>query len=208
MSNNQNDTRRRRSSVAPIPMNNIFHRANCPPFPGPITVAAAQDQHRRLSTSALGLPANSPSKTIPYLYDDRRGSTTSSSSYTTAEENSVEEDDYGRNIPATPLGRRMSLGAQAIRSARGGISPGSFGEGSNFSFPEHFKIRAESSVAQIQAQKSNFSGSQISTQNSSTRIPRNELPPQSIESSAPTRTYDKRPDAFQERMLKGDFYMD
>ncbi|POS86842.1 hypothetical protein EPUL_001279 [Erysiphe pulchra] len=205
MSNNQNDTRRRRSSVVPTPMNNIFPRATCSPFPGPITIAAAHDQHRRLSTSALGLPAHSPSKASPYPYDDRRGSTTSSSSYSTMEENSFEEDDYGRSIPTTPFGRRMSLGAQAIRSARGGTSPG---DGSNFSFPEYFRIRAESSVAQIQSQKQNFSGTQTSTPNSDIRSTQNELPPRSVEFPAPVRTKDKRPDAFQERMLKGDFYMD
>lgn len=200
--------RRRRSSVAPIPMNNIFPKANCPPFPGPITIAAAQDQHRRLSISALGLPANSPSKTSPYLCDDRRRSTTSSSGYTTTEENPFEDDDYGRGMPTTPLGRRMSLGTQAIYSARGGTSPGSFGEGSNFSFPEYMRIRAESSVAQIQNQKPNFSASQTSTRNNGARLAQNELPPQGIESPVPNRTQDKIPDAFQERMLKGDFYMD
>ncbi|KAI6246524.1 hypothetical protein HI914_05829 [Erysiphe necator] len=206
MSNNPNDSRRRRSSVVPIPMNSIFPRANCPPFPGPITIAAAQDQHRRLSITALGMPSHSPSKTSTFPCDDRRGSTTSSLGYTTTEENTFDEDDNGRNIPTTPLGRRMSLGAQAIRSARGGHSPGSFGEGNYFSFPEHFRLRAESSVTQ--SQKPHFSGSSNSARNNAALHTQTEMPPQSVDSPAPIRAQEKRPDAFQERMLKGDFYMD
>ncbi|TQS38715.1 hypothetical protein Golomagni_00773 [Golovinomyces magnicellulatus] len=119
-SNDEHD-RRRRCSLAPIPTASIFAKANGPPYPGSVTTAGVQDQLQRLSVMNFCPPGTSPSKTSLYQFGDRRGSASSTGSGI-IDENTFDEDDSARSIPNTPFGRRMSLGAQAVRNVRRGSS--------------------------------------------------------------------------------------
>ena len=83
------------------------------------------------------------------------------------------------------------------------------GEGSGFNWSEQLRSRAESSVSQTQ--RPSFSTSPIGAKThdrpkSVTEMP---TPPMAVpQPAAPPRPLSKKPDAFQERILKGDFYMD
>ncbi|RDL36812.1 Uncharacterized protein BP5553_06164 [Venustampulla echinocandica] len=88
------------------------------------------------------------------------------------------------------------------------------GEGGGFNWSEQLRSRAESSVSQ--SHRPNFSTSppaaakQISSHDRQKSVGDMATPPSAI--PAPVRTPPKparkQPDAFQERILKGDFYMD
>lgn len=209
----------RRGSFTTQTFNNIFGRSNSTsgaptaPFPGPITTAAAQDQRRRMSISTLGLSGTSPTQSTPFTLGGRRGSfsTAGSDSF---DENAIDDDDGpARSNPTTPFARRMSFGGQALRSARGSGSPGTTGEGGGFNWSEQLRSRAESSVSQ--SQRPSFSTSPSSAK--PTQMPMHEraksvsempTPPITVPAPIPPRPERKKPDAFQERILKGDFYMD
>ncbi|RKF83952.1 hypothetical protein GcM3_005023 [Golovinomyces cichoracearum] len=237
---NDEHNRRRRCSLAPIPTASIFAKANGPPYPGSVTTVAVQDQLQRMSAMNYCPPGTSPSKTSPYQFGDRRGSASSIGSGT-IDENTFEEDDSARSIPNTPFGRRMSLGAQAVRNVRRGSSTSiiaaltsHYGLGlvdlllynteacfhawhhtrkcegcSSFNLSDQFRARAESSVTQTQ--RPYFPGSPNFVRRSSgIAPPQAEMatPQIIVESPAPAQTRQKGPDAFQERILKGDFYID
>ncbi|XMA14290.1 hypothetical protein WAI453_007081 [Rhynchosporium graminicola] len=212
---NEASSRARRGSFTTQAFSNIFggtaNRANStsgptPPFPGPITTAAAQDQRRRMSITTLGLSGTSPSQQSPFPFGARRGSVSTASSE--ANENAIEDDEGpGRSNPNTPFTRRMSFGAQALRTVRGGTSPG---DGGGFNWSEQLRTRAESSVSQ--SQRPSFS-----TSPSAKPMPMHEraksisempAPPTAVAAAPAPRPERKKPDAFQERILKGDFYMD
>ncbi|CAK7264819.1 hypothetical protein SEPCBS119000_001191 [Sporothrix epigloea] len=145
-------SRNRRSSVTSAALSSIF-RSNStssaatgtPVFSGSITSATMnQNRRRRLSVStsaALGLSgANGGTNTMsagpsggigPNSFTARRASmsTNSSASDSAFDENAIEDDDGPTGTihsPTTPFARRMSFGAQAMRSLRGpaGTSPG------------------------------------------------------------------------------------
>ncbi|KAL3417830.1 hypothetical protein PVAG01_10840 [Phlyctema vagabunda] len=273
MSNNDNSPaegsdRQRRGSFTTQTFNNIFGRSNSTsgaptaPFPGPITTAAAQDQRRRMSISTLGLSGTSPTQASAFQFAARRGSVSTAGSES-IDESAIDDDDGppGRSQPTTPFARRMSFGAQALRSARGGNgnSPGTTGrnpsyttssplstipaggrgggsesqtqtqastqsqprtasdlsfarpgEGGGFNWSEQLRSRAESTVSQ--QQRPSFSSSPTNTQKPFPAPHERaksvtEMPPTAISAPAPPRQA-KKPDAFQERILKGDFYMD
>jgi len=207
-------TQPRRGSFTTQTFNNIFGRSNSisgaptAPFPGPITTAAAQDQRRRMSISTLGLSGNSPPQTVPFAFGGRRGSVSTNSD--SIDENAIEDDEGpGRSAPTTPFTRRMSFGAQALRGAGTNRSPGTSGE-SGFNWSEQLRSRAESTVSQ--SQRPIFSTSPTAPKNAPIRD-RNksvgELPTPPMAVPPPqARPERPKPDAFQERILKGDFYMD
>jgi hypothetical protein len=270
----------RRGSFTTQTFNNIFGRSNSTsgaptaPFPGPITTAAAQDQRRRMSISTLGLSGTSPTQSIPFTFGGRRGSVSTAGS-DSFDENAIDDDDGpARSNPTTPFARRMSFGAQALRSVRGSGSPGSTGrnpsyttaplptipagprssrsgsgsgskggavtppnqgkqastqskprtasdypvsarpgEGGGFNWSEQLRSRAESSVSQ--SQRPSFSTSpssakvaQMSMHERAKSISEMPAPPTAVPAPAPPRPERRKPDAFQERILKGDFYMD
>lgn len=224
MSNNNESTppteiRARRGSFTTQTFNNIFGRSNSTsggptsPFPGPITTAAAQDQRRRMSITTLGLSGTSPTQAAPFTFGGRRGSVSTSNS-DSIDESAIDDDDGpGRSNPTTPFARRMSFGAQALRTVRGSGSPGATGEGGGFNWSEQLRSRAESSVSQ--SQRPSFSTSPSAPK--STQIPMHDraksigempAPPTAVPVPAPVRPQPRKPDAFQERILKGDFYMD
>lgn len=210
--------RPRRGSFTTQTFNNIFGRSNSAsggptaPFPGPITTAAAQDQRRRMSISTLGLSGTSPTQSTPFTFGGRRGSVSTAGS-DSFDENAIDDDDGPvRSTPTTPFARRMSFGAQALRSARGGGSPGTTGEG-GFNWSEQLRSRAESSVSQTQRPSFSTSPSSAKTATMSMHergksISEMPAPPTAVPAPAPPRPERKKPDAFQERILKGDFYMD
>jgi len=178
-------------------------------FPG--TSAAINEQRRRLSITTLGLSGTSPSASFM-----RRASLSTNNSEL-AEENAIDEDDGARTAPAIPFGRRMSLGG--ARGPRGGVSPGTNEQGFNWS--EQLRSRAESTVSGQRPSFSFASGLSGSPPGAGFRRP---SPPASApqhdraksisEMPAPpaqapkARPVPQKPDPFQERILKGDFYMD
>jgi len=221
MSNNDRNSppaegppRQRRSSVTQQSFNNIFGgRSNSTSgaptasLPGPITTAVAQDQRRRMSISTLGLSGTSPTQQFPL--GGRRGSVSTAGSDSIDENAIDDEDGPARSNPTTPFPRRMSFGAQALRRAQPNGSPGTNGEGGGFNWSEQLRSRAESSVSQ--SQRPSFSNSPPAAkqpmherQKSVSEMP---APPSAVPAPA-TKPARKQPDAFQERILKGDFYMD
>lgn len=277
---NESASRPRRGSFTSQTFNNIFGRSNSTsgaptaPFPGPITTAAAQDQRRRMSISTLGLSGTSPTQSTPFTFGGRRGSVSTAGS-DSIDENAIDDDDGpgpGRSAPTTPFARRMSFGAQALRTVRGGGSPGTTGrtpsyttaplptipagprssrsgsgskggavtppnqgkqastqskprtasdypvsarpgEGGGFNWSEQLRSRAESSVSQTQ--RPSFSTSppsaktaQMSMHERAKSVSEMPAPPSAVPAPPPPRPERKKPDAFQERILKGDFYMD
>ncbi|KLU85075.1 hypothetical protein MAPG_04107 [Magnaporthiopsis poae ATCC 64411] len=219
--NNPNDmSRNRRPSVTSAAFTNLFQRSSSvasgtPTMPGPI--ATAMDQRRRLSVSTVGLSGTSPS--IPTPFSLRRGSLSTNGS-DSIDESAIDEDDAGftsRTTPTTPFTRRMSFGAQAMRNMRPGRgnSPGANEQGFNWS--EQLRSRAESTVAAgtrpsfsfgstgtspPRAGASAFAASHHDRAKSVSDLP---APPAQ---APPARAERPKPDAFQERILKGDFYMD
>jgi len=210
--------RPRRGSFTSNTFNSIFGRSNSVsgssastgqnPFPGPISTAAAQDQQRRrMSINTLGLSGTSPSQTSPFsaMAAARRGSVSTAGS-DSIDENAIDDDDGPARNPNTPFTRRMSYGAQALRASRAGnSSPGTSGEGLNWS--EQFRSRAESSVSQRPTFSTSPSAAK-STHDRAKSVSEMPAPPTAALPAAVSPRAAKKPDAFGERMLKGDFYMD
>ncbi|KAJ6262460.1 hypothetical protein Dda_3268 [Drechslerella dactyloides] len=96
-------------------------------YPGPITTAAAQANHRRRMSFSGGLSGTSP----PPWFGGRRGSMSSVSS--TASSSAIDNDD-GDKSPVDPpptgsFARRLSFGARALRDVKRSMSFGTVGEG-------------------------------------------------------------------------------
>ncbi|KAK2073139.1 hypothetical protein P8C59_007442 [Phyllachora maydis] len=194
------------------------------PVPGPITSAAINDQRRRLSVSAMGLPGTSPTGAAgPVL---RRASLSTNNS-DSIDENAIEEEENSRTTPNTPFTRRMSIGAQAaMRNMRPGLgNAGSNDQGFNWS--EQLRSRAESNVAAGSRPSFSFaSGMNASPPRGNPAGggggggggggPRaaghdraqsvSDMPAPPAQARPPRQP--QKPDHFQERILKGDFYMD
>lgn len=108
---------------------NMGIQAGSPPFPSPITTAAANaqsNQQRRLSITTLGL-SGSPTQTTPFgTRAMRRESLSSSvgSSSASLEEAVDDVENTPPNSQASPFARRVSFGAQALREVRGGSGTG------------------------------------------------------------------------------------
>ncbi|KAE9971271.1 hypothetical protein BLS_004498 [Venturia inaequalis] len=208
---------RRRSSIAGSFVD-LFGQRPAPPTNdrpnmGPITSAAAQAQQRRLSLTTVGLGA-SPNQSSPFGSVRSRGESISSSTSGTVDESPFEDGD-AQAVPASPFARRMSFGARAMRDIRSSTGNGSANGratisskakapptanngrvGQGYDFAENLRSRAE---------RSSISGgipqpTAVHQRAKSVTVmepPQREMPKQP-----------KMPDAFQERILKGDFYMD
>ncbi|PKS06511.1 hypothetical protein jhhlp_007259, partial [Lomentospora prolificans] len=221
--NNNNMNRTRRGSVGNAVFSNLFQRSSSTSagsssvFPPAINVNEAA-QRRRLSVSTLGIHGTSPtSSNAPYHY--RRASTsTNSNNSDPIDECAVEEDEMNyptsaKTAPSTPF-RRMSIGGPPVRGFRNGsIST----DQSAFSWSEQLRTRAESSVS---GQRPSFSfGNSFSTspprgggvqplQERMRPAPEMQAPPAQAAAVKPKQPERRKPDPFQERILKGDFYMD
>ncbi|KAI9885891.1 MAG: inositol polyphosphate 5-phosphatase [Watsoniomyces obsoletus] len=233
-------TRDRRASFSPgQPFTTLFGRsptnnsgAPKPPtgtsaYPGPIATAAAAAQahkQRRMSISTFGLSGCSPTQTSPFSggsgtsrRESLSSTSTGSSPATTLDENVIEEVDGNGPSPTTPLARRMSFGAKALRDVR-------TGEGFNWS--ESIRSRAEraSSINTNNVNNNNVNLSSnvhhpstppataaaVARQRSTTLppLPQGALAPSGGGTHQQPKPPVVVPDAFQERILKGDFYMD
>ncbi|KAK7427652.1 hypothetical protein QQZ08_005758 [Neonectria magnoliae] len=224
-SNNNNNnnsadmyTRNRRGSISQAALTNLFQRGNSVPtgsgFPaqatGPIDV-----NRRRLSVTTLGLSGTSPSSA--QTFNIRRGSlSTNSNNSDSIDESAIEDDDMfssaARTAPNTPFVRRMSFGTPAIRPVRPGGSPGNDQQGFNWS--EQLRSRAESSVTSARPSFSFASGSPPRANSihdrakSVSEMPQPPAQAAAVKPRPEPRQERPKPDAFQERILKGDFYMD
>jgi len=148
-------------------------------YPGPITTAAAQANHRRRMSFSGGVTGTSPNPAWFGSYSARRGSISSISS--TASSPVIGDDEEKSPVDATSsssgsFARRLSFGARALRDVKKSMSFGTVGEGE----PEHQHqddFPRQSTVPDA-------------------------IPPPPAPAAAPNRAHDED----QERMLKGDFY--
>jgi hypothetical protein len=216
-----------------------------------------------MSISTLGLSGASPTQATPFAFGGRRSSVSTAGSES-IDENAIDDDDSpGRSAPTTPLARRMSFGAQALRGAGTSRSPGTSGRSPSytttsksntlptipagprrgggvtpprtqaqastqskprtasdfpvsarpgeggFNWSEQLRSRAESSVSQTQRPSLSTPNPPKTAQHERTKsVSEMPTPPMAVPAPAPARPVRNKPDAFQERILKGDFYMD
>lgn len=116
------DTRRRRGSIASgLPFTDLFSKQNHPS--GTQAVNNQANHQRRLSISTLGL-SGSPTQTTSFGGRTfHRGSLSSSWGSNVPHEDTAAEDAEGSSpgtTPSSPLARRVSFGAHALRDARAG----------------------------------------------------------------------------------------
>ncbi|KAF4309673.1 hypothetical protein GTA08_BOTSDO02963 [Botryosphaeria dothidea] len=230
-------TERRRSSFAGQAFADLFGRQPNGPSPnsngnsnanyqGPITSAAAQANRRRLSLTTLGL-SGSPNQPSPFNAMRSRGESVSSATSGSFNESPFDDDDTSSsnsppNTAATsPFARRLSFGARALRDVKQGNGSGN--TSANGRARPNASSKSPTPSTNITATKGrdgfNFA------ENMRTRAERSSIsaaspgrvsPPmhhraKSIATAEPIREVPKvakAPDAFQERILKGDFYMD
>jgi hypothetical protein len=204
----------RRSSITQAALSNLFQRGppssstSGPPFSGQ-SPTIPDSQRRRLSVTTLGLSGTS-SNGAPSLGIRRGSMSNNSNNSDSIDESAVEDDDFGpRTAPVTPFTRRMSFGGSAMRGYRPGGSPGNDQQGFNWS--EQLRSRAESNVTG--GPRTSFSMSNSPPRSAAPIHDRaksvSDMPAPPAQAAAvkaaPARP---KPDAFQERILKGDFYMD
>ena len=193
-------TDRRRASVTGQTFRDIFAQGQ--PYPGPITTAAVNAQRRRLSLTTIGLSA-SPNQSSPFQTARPRTESLSSANSGSVDESPFEDDPPAsasnpNSNPATPFARRLSFGARAMRDVR--QSNGSVGNpnGEGYNFAENLRNRAErTSMSGVNPMQNQPPVHQRAKSVAIMEPPVREMPKQP-----------KVPDAMQERILKGDFYMD
>jgi hypothetical protein len=203
-------TQQRRGSIPPgtSPATSLFQRRNslavsmAPPaiFSTP-TTAGESNHRRRMSVSAsLGLAGSAGG-----AFDYRRSSTSTTTD--SIGESAVEDDD--RNPSALPFARRMSV--QPARSSIGSGGAVSAGGSPNtdqsfYDWGAHLRARAQSSVNTTRPVFGTSPPREPAPQPAA--VPRaTELPRPPVQ-PAPPKPQRAKPDAYQERILKGDFYMD
>ncbi|KAL9603387.1 MAG: hypothetical protein Q9219_001249, partial [cf. Caloplaca sp. 3 TL-2023] len=188
-------------------------------YPTPIATAAANaqaQQRRRLSITSLGL-SGSPTQASAFARA-RQGSLSSGTSYNTSiDENAIEEGDAApvSTSPHSPIGRRLSSGARALRDVRIGSgntngrspngptsAPSVKGRGEAFNWSEQLRNRAERSSS-ITSPPTSAPGVSARERQAATAA----APPVEVPAKPPPKLQTV-PDHFQERILKGDFIMD
>ncbi|PNY24037.1 Uncharacterized protein TCAP_06018 [Tolypocladium capitatum] len=204
-------TGHRRSSITQAALSNLFQRgpssANGPSFSGPASGALNDPQRRRLSVTTIGLSGASP--TTPTAFSMRRESMSTNSD--SIDESAVEDEDLpaggARTAPTTPFVRHMSFGAPAMRGYRPGGSPGNDQQGFNWS--EQLRSRAESSVSNARPPFPLASSPPRGQPHHDRAKSVSDMPrPPAQAAAVKPKPESRKPDAFQERILKGDFYMD
>jgi hypothetical protein len=213
--NGEGAPRQRRSSITQAALSNLFQRgppssASGPPFSG----QPNDPQRRRLSVTTLGLSGTSSNGAS--ALGIRRGSmSTNSNNSDSIDESAIEDEDFSggpRTAPTTPFVRRMSYGGSAMRGYRNGGSGSPGNDQQGFNWSEQLRSRAESNVTAGARPSFSFaSGSppQNSTMHRDRAKSISDMPqPPTQAPVAKPPVERKKPDAFQERILKGDFYMD
>lgn len=204
--NGDQGNRQRRSSITQAALTNLFQRGGSISGQPP---TSNDPQRRRLSVTTIGLSGTTQNQ--PPSFNLRRGSMSTNSNSDSIDESAVEDDEGtggAKTAPPTPFVRRMSIGGSAMRGYRPGGSPGNDQQGFNWS--EQLRSRAESSVT---GARPSFSVASTSPPRASVQHERAssiaEMPqPPSQATTAKSKPERQKPDAFQERILKGDFYMD
>lgn len=185
------DSRPRRGSVASgLPFTDLFSKNNQPTKE---TNAQTGQGQRRLSITTLGL-SGSPTQTSAFGNMSLRRGSLSSSWGSAPNEDAVAEDAEGGS-PSSPFARRVSFGAQALREARSG----SIGNGEGFNWSEALRSRAERAPSlggPASPQSARQSHHQRAASIASMEQPIREIPKQPKQ---------KKPDFFQEKILRGDF---
>ncbi|EHK40575.1 hypothetical protein TRIATDRAFT_136201 [Trichoderma atroviride IMI 206040] len=209
----------RRSSITQAALSNLFSRGPSnapagPPFPNGNGNGNADAQRRRLSITTIGLSGTSPTDTSSSFM--RRGSMSTNSNSDSINENAIEDEEFGgpRTAPTTPFARHMSFGGNAaMRNFRNGSSPGNADQ-YGFNWSEQLRSRAESSVTgtrpsfSFQGTGSHSPPRAMPNHDRSKSISDMPQPPVQASTVKPKQPERPKPDAFQERILKGDFYMD
>lgn len=213
--NNGGPPNDRRGSVTSTTLSNLFHRSNSTSVGTSntresVTSIAARDQRRRLSITTLGLSGTSPNPaSTPFGL--RRGSISTNNS-DSIDESAVDDEESAKTGPTSPFTRRMSLGAQAMRTLRTGpVSPGS--PDNNYNWSEQLRSRAESTV---QGHRPTFGPNRYGSpprggtgqHDRAKSVSDMPAPPQQATTVKPKQPERPKPDHMQERILKGDFYMD
>ncbi|KAL8900341.1 MAG: hypothetical protein Q9192_001118 [Flavoplaca navasiana] len=189
------------------------------PYPTPIATAAANaqaQQRRRLSITSLGL-SGSPTQANAFARARQSSLSSGASNNTSVDESAIEEGDAAplSTSPHSPFARRMSSGARALRDVRAGSgnangrssaisisAPSVKGRGEGYNWSEQLRSRAQRS--------SSITNPPTSPPGVSSRERHGTIsaPPQAEIPAKPPAKADRVPDHFQERILKGDFYMD
>ncbi|KAK4691491.1 hypothetical protein P7C71_g5520, partial [Lecanoromycetidae sp. Uapishka_2] len=230
MSNNENSppptpsspTNRRSSFSGKL--SDLFSRSppnnnnGTPAYPGAMSTVAANaqaQQRRRTSIASLAM-AGSPTQTSPFAdLRNRQCSFGSSNSPTSSiNENAIEEGDAEPNrAPTSPMARRTSFGVNALRDiktkngdANGRAStsvaaPSVKGRGEGYNWSEQIKHRAERS-ASINSQAPPAVSAGVAAHQRAFSVAAVEQPIREMPKTP------MKPDRHQERILKGDFYMD
>lgn len=204
----------RRGSITSATFSSLFQRSNSTSAGNgnsreSVTFAAARDQRRRLSVTTVGLSGTSPNSGNA-TFGMRRGSISTNNSEL-IDESAIDDEESSKTGATSPFARRISFGAQAMRNLRTGPgSPGSTDNGYNW--PEQLRSRAESSV---QGHRPSFGPHRYGSpphgngqHDRSKSISEMPAPPQQAATVKPKQPERPKPDYMQERILKGDFYMD
>ncbi|KAL9060226.1 MAG: hypothetical protein Q9206_001142 [Seirophora lacunosa] len=188
-------------------------------YPMPIATAAANaqaQQRRRLSITSLGL-SGSPTQASAFARARQGSLSSGASNNTSLDENAIEEGDAApmSSSPNTPFARRLSSGARALRDVRTGSgnangtsptspksAPSVKGRGEGFNWSEQLRTRAKRSSS-VTSPPTSAPAVSTRERQAATSAP----PPVEIQAKAPPKA-ERVPDHFQERILKGDFYMD
>lgn len=198
------DMSRRRGSITQATLSNLFQRSSSvsgasgtPTFPGALPMG---DHRRRLSlTTSAGVGLTGTSPNSAFL---RRASLSTSASE--LDENAIEEDD----VPARgPFPRRMSF---STGPRNRGVPPSPNTNDQGFNWSEQLRSRAESLTSRpILVSNSPPRGIAPAAHERAKSVGEMAPPPaQATTMRPPHREISRKPDAFQERILKGDFYMD
>jgi hypothetical protein len=194
---------RRRSSVSSAVLSSIFRGSTQDAAQStPMPIPPSEGHQRSFSIPSTGLFNNSPPAEGSGGFF-RRGSLSGSE---LVDENAIEEDD----LPPSPINRAPSNGGP--NGHRRGLRSSA---GEQLNWADQLKFRAENSVSGRRASMSSAISSGIMAgQNPAFSFPgqrresMSNMPGgsgNSFPGPAPER---RKPDAFQERILKGDFYMD
>ncbi|KAI1469908.1 uncharacterized protein F4812DRAFT_306497 [Daldinia caldariorum] len=204
----------RRGSVTSAAFSNLFQKSNSTSTANgngreSIMSAAVRDQRRRLSVTTIGLSGTSPNSGNS-AFGIRRGSISTNNS-DSIDESAIDDEESAKIGPNSPFVRRISFGAQAMRTLRTGPgSPGTTDSGYNWS--EQLRTRAESSV---QGHRPTFGPHRYGSpphgsgqHDRSKSVSEMPVPPQQAAAVKLKQPERPKPDHMQERILKGDFYMD
>lgn len=195
----------RRGSLGPGTLTDFFSTSRAPTtsaYPGPITSAAAQANRRRMSMSNAS--GTSPPR-VQTNMSMRRGSISSVSSASSAvDESAIEEGEANAGSPpslgSSPFARRLSFGARALRDVRipQGRNPVNFPVSAGAASPTVTRGFWLDGRSGSQSQGSDRDEAPVQRRQSISVMP----PP--VNAISPKDAHDP----LQERMLKGDFYMD